>query len=128
MTGIDLPDRPRILVITLRRLGDVLLTTCLTRAIRRRFPEASLHMLVFRSSAGILRGNPDLDHVITVSERPSASESLALVRKLWRRYDLAVSTQAGDRPILYALAAGRRTSHENSSAGPGSNCRMPSSG
>jgi heptosyltransferase-3 len=108
MTDTDLPDRPRILVITLRRLGDVLLTTCLTRAIRRRFPEASLHMLVFRSSAGILRGNPDLDHVITVSERPAASESLALVRKLWRRYDLAVSTQAGDRPILYALAAGCR--------------------
>jgi heptosyltransferase-3 len=107
MTGIDLPDRPRILVITLRRLGDVLLTTCLTRAIRRRFPEASLHMLVFRSSAGILQGNPDLDDVITVSERPSASESLALVRKLWRRYDLAVSTQAGDRPILYTLAAAR---------------------
>jgi heptosyltransferase-3 len=108
MTDTDLPDRPRILVITLRRLGDVLLTTCLTRVIRRRFPEAMLHMLVFRSSAGILQGNPDLDHVITVSERPSASESLALVRKLWRRYDLAVSTQAGDRPILYALAAGRR--------------------
>jgi lipopolysaccharide heptosyltransferase III len=108
MTRIDLSARPRILVITLRRLGDVLLTTSLTRCLRRQYPQAILHMLVFRSSAGILEGNPDLDAVITVSERPAAGESLRLMRNLWRRYDLAVSTQPGDRPTLYALVAGRR--------------------
>ena len=107
MTAIALPPRPRILVITLRRLGDVLLTTSLSRCIRRRFPGATLHMLVFRSSVGILQGNPDLDSVLPVSERPSTSESLALIRRLWRRYDLVVSTQPGDRPTLYALIAGR---------------------
>ena len=31
MTTLELPERPRILVITLRRLGDVLLTTPLIR-------------------------------------------------------------------------------------------------
>ncbi len=108
MIGTDLPPRPRVLVITLRRLGDVLLTTCLTRLIRSRFPEAELHMLVFRSSAGILAGNPDLDAVSAVSERPTLRESLAVARQLWRRYDLAISTQAGDRPTLYACMAGRR--------------------
>ena len=35
MTSLDLPERPRILVVTLRRLGDVLLTTPLIRTIRR---------------------------------------------------------------------------------------------
>jgi lipopolysaccharide heptosyltransferase III len=108
MTRIDLPARPRILVITLRRIGDVLLTTSLTRCIRRRYPDAAVQMLVFGSSAGILEGNPDLDDVIPVSERPSARETLGLLRKLWRQYDLAISTQAGDRPTLYALVAGRR--------------------
>jgi heptosyltransferase III len=108
MSRVDLPARPRILVITLRRIGDVLLTTSLTRCIRRHYPDAAVHMLVFRSSAGILEGNPDLDDVIPVSERPSARESLGLLRKLWRQYDLAISTQPGDRPTLYALVAGRR--------------------
>ena len=42
-------------------------------------------------------------------ERPGAGESLALLRKLWRRYDLALSTQSGDRPTLFAWAAGRRS-------------------
>lgn len=108
MMRLDLPERPRILVVTLRRLGDVLLTTPLIRTIRRGFPRAMLDVLVFRGSDRILKGNPDIDAVITMPERPSAAETLALVGRLWRRYDLVVSTQAGDRPTFFALVAGRR--------------------
>jgi heptosyltransferase-3 len=104
---LDLPARPRILVITLRRLGDVLLTTPLVRSIRRGFPDASLDMLVFRGSDAILAGNPDIDRVLTMAERPSVGETLSLARALFRRYDLVVSTQAGDRPTFFALLAGR---------------------
>jgi heptosyltransferase-3 len=104
---LDLPARPRILVITLRRLGDVLLTTPLVRRIRRGFPDAFLDMLVFRGSDAILAGNPDIDRVLTMAERPSLGETLSLARALFRRYDLVVSTQAGDRPTFFALLAGR---------------------
>src|SRR5690242_17574323 len=55
---LDLPARPRILVITLRRLGDVLLTTPLIRSVRRGFEPVRLDALVFRGSDAILRGNP----------------------------------------------------------------------
>jgi len=105
---LDLPARPRILVITLRRLGDVLLTTPLLRSIRRGFAQAALDILVFQGSDAILRGNPDIDHVITIPERPSVRETLALARNLFRRYDLAVCTQSGDRPTLFAFLAARR--------------------
>jgi len=30
-----------------------------------------------------------------------------LMRRVWKRYDLAVSTQSGDRPTMFALIAGR---------------------
>jgi heptosyltransferase-3 len=105
--NLVLPERPKILVITLRRLGDVLLTTPLLRTLRRRWPDAELDTLVFRGSDGILQGNPDLDRVLTMPQRPSARESLALIGQLWRRYDLVISTQAGDRPTFYAWVAGR---------------------
>jgi heptosyltransferase III len=108
MTSLDLPPDPRILVVTLRRLGDVLLATPLIRTVRRGFPRAKLDVLVFRGSERILRGNPDIDDVVTMPERSSAGETLALVRRLWRRYDLVVSTQAGDRPTVFAMVAGRR--------------------
>jgi heptosyltransferase-3 len=40
--------------------------------------------------------------------RRTALQGLALALKLARRYDLAVSTQSGDRPTAFALIAGRR--------------------
>src|SRR6266576_2287226 len=96
MTRLDLPERPRILVITLRRLGDVLLTTPLVRSLKAGFAGSSVTILVFRGTEGMLAGNPDVDEVITTSHRPSSAEMARLVGRLWRSYDLAVSTQAGD--------------------------------
>jgi heptosyltransferase-3 len=82
--------------------------TPLVRSLRVGLPGARLDMLVFGSAEGILAGNPDIDTVVTVSTRPTAAETRALVRSLWRRYDLAVSTQTGDRPTFLAFVAGRR--------------------
>ena len=70
MANIDLPEQPRILVITLRRLGDVLLTTPLIRSLKRGLPGSSVTVLVFRGTEGMLAGNPDVDEVLAASERP----------------------------------------------------------
>ena len=102
-------DPARILVVTLRRLGDVLLATPLIRSLKRAYPDAAIDALVFAGTEGILAGNPDLAAVVTMPPRPGTAETLALLRRLWRRYDLALSTHAGDRPTLFAWAAGRRS-------------------
>jgi heptosyltransferase-3 len=107
MTRIDLPPRPRILVVVLRRLGDVLLTTPLIRSLRRGYPDATIEALVFADTAGILAGNPDLDGIVIMPPRPSVLQSLALGVRLFKKYYLAVSVQSGDRPTGFALVAGR---------------------
>ena len=112
MTPLALPSNPRVLVVALRRLGDVLLTTPLIRSIKRAYPAASIEALVFAGTEGILAGNPDLAKVIAIPQRPGAGETLALLRRLARRYDVALSTQTGDRPTMLAWIAGRQ------SAGP----------
>jgi lipopolysaccharide heptosyltransferase III len=109
---IVLPTDARILVIAMRRLGDVLLTTPLIRSVKRAFPAASIEALVFSGTEGILSGNPDLSGVLTIPERASAGQSFSLLRRIMRRYDLALSTQTGDRPTALAVFAGRQ------SAGP----------
>jgi heptosyltransferase-3 len=103
---ITLPAHPRVLVVALRRLGDVLLTTPLIRSIRRAWPDATLDVLVFADTAGILDGNPDIDRVVTMPARPTLGQSLACAAGLLKRYHLAVSTQSGDRPTAFALLAG----------------------
>jgi len=105
---IALPERPRILVIALRRLGDVLLTTPLIRSLRRAWPQATIDALVFADTAGILDGNPDLSGVVVMPPRPGAGQSLSLAARLLCKYDLAISTQCGDRPTFFALVAGRQ--------------------
>ena len=105
---IDLPAQPRILVVALRRLGDVLLTTPLIRSLRRAWPLAKIDILVFSDTAAILDGNPDIDEVLSTPSRRNGLKSVALAVRLWRNYDLAVTTQAGDRPTFLAAIAGRK--------------------
>ncbi|MBI2713819.1 MAG: glycosyltransferase family 9 protein [Rhizobiales bacterium] len=107
MNRIELPSHPRILVVALRRLGDVLLTTPLIRSLRRAWPDATIEALVFADTADILNGNLDLNGVVVMPTRPTMGQGLALAARLWRRYDLAISTQGGDRPTFFAAIAGR---------------------
>jgi len=116
MNRIALPASPRILVVALRRLGDVLLTTPLIRSLKRAWPDATIDALVFADTAGILTGNADLNDVIILPSRPSARDGLRLATRLWNQYALAISTQSGDRPTLFAWIAGR---HRVGPVGPG---------
>jgi heptosyltransferase-3 len=109
MNPLPLPKNPRVLVVALRRLGDVLLTTPLIRSIKSAYPAAAIEALVFAGTEGILAGNPDLAGVIAMPQRPNAGENLALIRRLARRYDVALSTQTGDRPTTLAWIAGRQS-------------------
>lgn len=97
----------RILIISLRRIGDLLLTTPVIRSVRRAWPEAQIDVLVFDGTAGIIAGNPDVHRILTMSPHPTAAESLRMIKRLWRSYDIAVSTQSGDRPTVFAFVAGR---------------------
>jgi heptosyltransferase-3 len=97
-----------VLVVCTRRIGDVLLATPVMRSFRRAWPEAAIDALVFKGTEGILAANPDLRRVLTVPERPGRAAHAALFGAILRRYDLAASLIPGDRPTLYAWAAGRR--------------------
>lgn len=105
------PDTPghrdvrRVLVIATRQIGDVLLTTPLIRQIRGRWPDARIEVLGFTGTLGMLRGNPDVDALVETPFRPGWRGLCALVARLWRRYDLALVTDPGDRAHLLGWVA-----------------------
>lgn len=107
MNVLDTPP-DTVLIVSLRYLGDALLATPIAHAIRQRWPQCAIDMMVFERSASMLEGNPDLRAVITIAERPPLPELLAQWRRLWRRYDLALIHQTGTRPLAYGWVAGRR--------------------
>jgi len=109
MNPVRLAPNSRVLVVVLRRLGDVLLTTPLIRSVKEAYPQASIDALVFAGTEGILSGNPDLRDVIAIPQRPRFGETLSLIVRLFRRYDLALSVQTGDRPTALAVVAGRQS-------------------
>ncbi len=100
-------DFRSILVIATRQIGDVLITTPLIHAVRLRWPQARIHVLGFNGTLDLLQGNPDIDELIEVKEGAGWRTSLPLIRRLWRRYDLALITQFSDRAHLYGWIAGR---------------------
>ena len=100
----------RILVVCTRQIGDVLLTTPLIRAAKERWSGATIDVLGFGGTLGMLRGNPDVAELIEVPAGSGWFASRALIRRLWRRYDLALIAQYSDRAHLYGFAAARRRS------------------
>jgi heptosyltransferase-3 len=98
----------RIVLLVLRRLGDVLLATPLLRSLRRAYPEATIDVMVYAGQEGMLEGNPDCNGVIAVDPYPDRAGYARLLRGMWRRYDLALTTQANDRSHVYAWLFGKR--------------------
>ena len=83
----------RILLVQTAFLGDTILTTPLIRAVRQLFPQAQIDILVIPQTAGVLRNNPHLNHIILFDKR--ADKKSAFVKTLKRlkseKYDLAVT-------------------------------------
>ncbi len=100
------PENPqRILIVVLPALGDVLLATGLIAAVKRRYPQAGIDVVLRAGQAGILAGNPDVAAVIEHERRPGRRLSLRYLTCLFRRYDLAISAATVDRAALICLAA-----------------------
>lgn len=109
---IDHKSIKRILIINLAFIGDVLLSTPVARALRQKYPDARIDMLVIPLAAPVARGNPYVDDVLEYDKRgkhKNTRELWRLIRQLrTRRYDLAVATNFALRGALLAWASGIR--------------------
>ena len=104
-------DRPprKILLLRLRRLGDVILTTPAITLLKNAFPAASLTYLVEEPFRRLVEGNPHLDRVLTVPPKQKTSELLALIRAIRReRYDALLDFHGGPRASWITLLGGAK--------------------
>lgn len=112
---------PRILLVRLGSLGDIIHALPAAGALRDTFPRARIDWAVEPKWARLLEGNPDIDEVI-VLDRKSAAGIVSTVRKLRAaQYTCAVDFQALYKSALLAFASGapRRIGFQSSYAREG---------
>lgn len=99
----------RILLLRLRRIGDIILTTPAVAALKKAFPNADLTYIVEKPFARLVEGNPALDRVIAVDPKLKARDSLRLIRAIRReRYDAVLDFHGGPRTSLWTSLSGAR--------------------
>ena len=89
---IDRSEIEKILLLQMRAIGDVVLTTPVFSVLRKNFPQAKLHFLTDRKVAGIVRGLPEIQQVLTL---PSSYWRLPFfyLKILMAHYQLVIDYQ-----------------------------------
>ena len=112
-----------ILLVRPRLIGDVLLTTPVIRALRRRYPGATLLYLVEAMAAPIVRANPHVSETIIIRHRRGwrrLAEDWTIARGLRaRRIDVALDLHGGPRSswLTFASRATMRVGYDVSGRG-----------
>lgn len=93
----------KILVIQLRQIGDVLLTTPAAEVLRRNFPGARIDFLTEPPADQVLAGNRDIDNII-IYDRNRPVKAVLDVRRTG--YDLVLDFMSNPRSALLTFASG----------------------
>lgn len=102
----------RILIVRLSAIGDVIVTTPVSRALRHAFPAAYLAWVVEPRAADVIRDNPFLDEVIPWERKKGGlrfRELLEITRKLReRKFDTVIDCQGLLRSAVLGRLCGAR--------------------
>ncbi|MGH9257697.1 MAG: glycosyltransferase family 9 protein [Vicinamibacterales bacterium] len=100
----------KILLVRLRLIGDVVFTTPLVRALRRRYPEAHLTYVVEPAAAAVVRGNACLNELLVVPRTAGLRrlcDDILVARRLRReRFDVVIDLHGGPRSSWLTWASG----------------------
>lgn len=102
------PSVKRILLIKLRYLGDVVLSTPVLPLLRKQFPEAKMTFLVNPGTAAVLQDNPYLEEV-WVLPRQSWWQQLRFIQHVREaKFDTVIDLTDGDRSAFLSWVTGAR--------------------
>jgi ADP-heptose:LPS heptosyltransferase len=110
---------PEILVLQLRRIGELVLTTPALRLLRDAWPDAKITLVISAACVELAPTLPRMDEVLVFHRNFSANYGL-LKRLLTGHFDLCLDFSGTDRSALFCLAsrARQRVAFEWARKGP----------
>jgi heptosyltransferase-3 len=101
----------KILLIQLRRIGDVLMCTPALRALRSHYKESYIAFLTEKESSDLLSLNPYLDEVIVLEKKRYRNPFYSL-KKIWelrkRSFDLVIDFFGNPRSAYFSFFSGAK--------------------
>ncbi len=106
----------KILVIKLRHIGDVLLTTPVARALKENIPESFVAFLVNKGTEAVLEKNHYIDQVITYDRGVKKmhffkryTEEIKFLKEIKKiGFDLTIDLTGGDRAAVISYFSGAK--------------------
>lgn len=106
---IDPSAAHKILLIRLRRIGDVVMTTPAVTALKKAFPRAELTYIVEDPYRELVEGNPNLEAVLVLPKKQGRKDFLRFLRRIRKdRYDVVIDFHGGPRASLITFVSGAR--------------------
>jgi ADP-heptose:LPS heptosyltransferase len=94
---LSLPPKPKILIIKLRSIGDVIYNTAIYAPIKKTWPDARLTVVVEPPSYEIVRYHPDIDKVLIFDKSTLANQVNFYWNLYKENYDIAIDMHEGPR-------------------------------
>jgi lipopolysaccharide heptosyltransferase III len=95
-----------ILLLQLKRIGDLILTTPSIAALREKFPDATLSLVVAPAVEGLLPAISGIDKVFVV--RGKADDALDWIALAWGNFDYCLDFTRNDRSSFLTLLSQAR--------------------
>jgi ADP-heptose:LPS heptosyltransferase len=92
-----------ILISNRAGIGDVILTTPILRALKDKFPDSKVTLMISPNSIQVVNGLDFIDEIITYDKKKDSVWKI--VKHIWR-YDIALCLDFKYRTVVMAYLAG----------------------
>ena len=109
-----LPKNPKILIIKLRSIGDVVYNTAVYTPLKKSFPGCHLSVLVEHFSQDLVRHHPDVDQVLSFDKRSGWRQIAFYYHLFANKYDVVIDMHEGTRGAVmcFVTQAPYRVGHK----------------
>lgn len=105
--GYKLSGLKNILIIRTDRIGDLILTLPMASAVKKKYPNVIVSFLVRAYTAGLLKGHPFVDEVITLAEKNGKPDTATNINNLKnRKFDTAIAVSPDFTVAMILFRAG----------------------